>query len=94
MHTDKYRGNDENCERQKETEAKCENSLKKKKEVMVEVFLFKGCCMFSATSAPLANQQIPLISHSGLEHFQNIHPFLSARVEGCSDGWLYSLSLV
>lgn len=29
--------------------------------------------MFLATSAPLANQQIPLIPHFGLECFQNIH---------------------
>lgn len=28
-----------------------------------------------ATSAPLANQQIPLIPDFGLEHFHNIHPF-------------------
>lgn len=37
--------------------------------------MYTRCCIFSATSAPLANQQIPLISHFGLEHFQNIHPF-------------------
>lgn len=44
-------------------------------EVRVGVFFFP--CRFSATSAPLANQQIPLLAHFGLEHSQNIHPFLS-----------------
>lgn len=39
------------------------------------MFLCTVCCIFSTTSAPLANQQIPLISRFGLEHFQNIHPF-------------------
>lgn len=72
------RWKDDNWERQEGTEAKCKKNLllkKRKKEVMTEVFLFKGCCMLSVTSAPLANQHIPLISHFGLEHLQNIHPF-------------------
>lgn len=62
------------------------------KEVRIGVLLFKGLSIVSATPAPLVNQQIPLISHSGLEHFQSIHPFLSAQVEGCSDGQLHNLS--
>lgn len=44
------------------------------KEVRIGVLLFKGLSIVSATPAPLVNQQIPLISHSGLEHFQSIHP--------------------
>lgn len=62
------------------------------KEVRTGVSLFKGLCIVSATPAPLVNQQIPLISHSGLEHFQSIHPFSSTQAEGCSDGQLHNLS--
>lgn len=60
----------------------------KEKEVRAGVFLYTGCCIFFATSAPLANQQIPLFPHFGLEHSS----FLSMHAEGCSDNWLNSLS--